>query len=77
MSRGCIRLQWHVRGARADVSLCAVPMTAVRRLAHTVPNFKELAERKGYDAVPAGIDARLHERLAMRYCLCAFCTWDA
>jgi len=77
VSRGCIRLQWHVRGARADVSLCAVPMTAVRRLVHIVPDFKELAERKGYDAVPAGIDAPLHERLAMRYFFNAFCTWDA
>jgi len=76
VSRGCIRLQWHVREVGASVTLLAVPMTAVRRLAHIVPDFKDLAERKGYDALPADVGAPLEERVAMRYFFNAFCTWD-
>ena len=76
VSRGCIRLQWHVREVGANVTLCAVPMSAVRRLAHIVPDFKDLAERRGYDALPADVGAPLEERVAMRYFFNAFCTWD-
>jgi len=76
VSRGCVRLQWHVRAGATDVTLCAVPMTSVVRLAHVVPDFQELAEREGYDAVPPAMDAPVEKRLAMRYFLNAFYTWE-
>ena len=74
--RGCVRLQWHVRAGASDATLCAVPMTSVTRLAHIVPDLKELAEREGYDAVPPALDAPVEKRLAMRYYLNAFYTWE-
>jgi len=76
VSRGCIRLEWHVRAGATEATLRAVPMTAVIRLAHVVPDFNDLAEREGYDAIPAGLDASVEKRLAMRYFLNAFQTWE-
>jgi len=74
--RGCIRLQWPVRTGASDATLCVVPMTSVTRLVHIVPDFKELAEREGYDAVPPALDAPVEKRLIMRYYLNAFYSWQ-
>lgn len=75
-ARGCTHLQWHVQEGASDVSLCSVPLSAVRRLAQVVPDFGDLATRRGYDAEPAGLGAPLEERMAMRFYLNAFYAWD-
>ena len=75
-ARGCTHLQWHVQEGASEVSLCSVPLSAVRRLAQVVPDFGDLATRRGYDAEPAGLGAPLEERMAMRFHLNAFYPWD-
>ena len=59
-----------------DVTLTVVPISAIRRLAHVVPDFAALAARRGVDTPPAGLYAPTQERLAMHFFLNVFTAWD-
>jgi len=76
VERGCTRLQWHRRATETDCAVRVVPLARVRRVIHVVPDFKELADRRGFDAAPAEMDAPIEERLAMHYFLNVFRPWD-
>lgn len=75
VARGCTRLKWTIPPGMADVRLKAIPVKAVRRVIHVVPDFADLIKRRGLDAEPAGHDAPVHVRSAMRYFINAFYPW--
>lgn len=75
VARGCTRLGWSVRSGEEDVTLIAVPVSAIRRVLHVVPDFADLVSREGLDAEPAGLTDLVHRRLAMRYFINAFSPW--
>lgn len=74
-ARGCTRLAWSVCSGETDASLIAVPVSAIRRVLHVVPDFADLVSREGLDAEPAGLTDPLHRQLAMRYFINAFYPW--
>lgn len=77
LKRGlCTRLRWAVPPAGGgDWVLQVIPASRIRRLVHVVPDFDELAQRRGYDAVPAARTGPLQEQRAMRFYLNAFFPW--
>lgn len=75
VARGCTRLAWHVPDGESDVRLRAVPLASIRRAIHVVPDFRDLAHRRGWDAEPAAWSSPREERLAMRYFLNDFYVW--
>jgi len=72
--RDCERLKWAVSSNGGHV-IRAVPLKRVRRLLHLVPDFKDLATRKGLGAAPAGYRAPLADQLAMHYFVNEFYPW--
>jgi len=49
----------------------------MQRLAFVVPDFADLAARRGVDAPLPSMDSPLQERLDMRFFLNVFFSWDA
>lgn len=77
VSRGCVRLRWHIANNASDVTLRLVPVRHVRRLAFVVPDFGDLAARRGVDVDVPSMDSPLQERLDMRFFLNVFFPWEA
>lgn len=77
VSRGCTRLAWRVLGGDTDVRLRVLPVACIRRVVHVVPDFADLVRRVDVHAEPAGMDAPLADRLAMRYFINAFYPWSS
>lgn len=75
VSRGCTRLAWSVPDGKTEVCLRVLPLSCIRRVLHVVPDFADLARRRGFDAEPAGWGDPVAERLAMRYFINAFYPW--
>jgi len=72
--RECDRLEWAGSAARGGV-IRGVPMSMVLRLVHVVPDFKDLAARKGLQAAPAGPSSPWADLHAMRYFVNDFYPW--
>jgi len=64
--RDCSRLKWALSATGGNL-IRAVPLSQVRRLLHVVPDFQNLASRKGFGAAPAGYQSPEYDRRAMRY----------
>jgi len=77
VARGCVRLKWRIAEGASDLTLRLVPVDHVKRLAFVVPDFADLAARRGVNADLPAIDGPLQERLDMRYFLNVFFPWDA
>lgn len=75
-ARGCQRLRWQKWDATIECALRAVPLERVIRVVHVVPDFANLAARRGFGATPAARDAPLQDRIKMRYWLNAFYPWE-
>lgn len=75
VARGCTRLAWSIPAGHTDVRLKAIPISAIRRVLHVVPDFADLVKRRGLDAKPAGPSASVHLRSAMRYFINSFYPW--
>jgi len=76
VSRGCVRLKWRVNDGASDVTLRLVPVHHVKRLAFVVPDFADLAARRGVTEDLPSMEGPLQERLDMRYFLNVFFPWD-
>lgn len=76
-ARGCTRLAWSIPPGQADVRLKAIPIVAVRRVLHVVPDFADLSKRRGLDAKPAGQCDAVQLRSEMRYFINAFYPWSS
>jgi len=74
--RGCQRLRWLKWDGEADCAVRVVPIERVIRVVHVVPDFADLASRRGFGVLPAARDGPLSDRLAMRYWLNTFYPWD-
>jgi len=74
-ARECDRLKWAGSAATAGGVIRGVPLRMVRRLVHIVPDFKDLAARKGLQAAPAGYNSSPADLHAMRYFANAFHPW--
>jgi len=74
---GCFRLRWNFPDGAAECVARQVPLHRIRRLIHVVPDFKDLAERRGYEAKPASPESPPQDRREMRYYLNALYPWDA
>lgn len=77
VSRGCTRLAWSVHDGETDVVLRILPLPAIRRVLHVVPDFADLASRRGFDAKPAQWGDPVEDRLAMRFFINAFYPWGS
>lgn len=77
VSRGCTRLAWSVHDGETDVVLRILPLSAIRRVLHVVPDFADLASRRGFDAKPAQWGDPVEDRLAMRFFINAFYPWGS
>jgi len=75
-ARGCVRHKWRAVDNATDLSLRFVPVEHVRRLAFVVPDFADLAGRRGVDADLPPMNRPLQERLEMRFFLNVFFPWD-
>lgn len=72
--RDCSRLKWALSATGGSL-IRAVPLSQVRRLLHVVPDFQNLASRKGLGAAPAGYRSPADDRRAMRYFVNEFYPW--
>jgi len=77
VARGCVRLKWRTTENASDITLRLVPVAHIQRLAFVVPDFADLAARRGVDAPLPSMDSPLQERLDMRFFLNVFFSWDA
>jgi len=75
--RGCQRLQWLKWDGEVDCAVRLVPIEQVMRVVHVVPDFADLAARRGFGVGAVARDGPLSDRLAMRYWMNAFYPWDA
>lgn len=74
--RKCTRLRWALLVAGGgDWVVEVIPASRIRRLVHVVPDFDDLAKRRGFDAVPAARNAPVQEQRAMRFFINAFFPW--
>jgi len=73
-ARYCTRLKWRVSDRGGGV-IRGGPLSNVRRLLHVVPDFKDLATRKGLQAAPAAYGAPQADCVAMRYFSNEFFRW--
>jgi len=65
---GCRRMAWCFENPSDDWPLLAcVPLTCVLRLEHVVPDFQDLAERRGLRAMPSNVADTASERHATRF----------
>lgn len=74
-ARGCQRLSWDMPQDAVDVVVDLVPVSALRRLVHVVPDFLDLVTRRGLDAVPPGPQDHAGQHRAMRFFLNDFYPW--
>jgi len=74
--RCCTRLRWAGSASTGPV-IRAVPLKHVTRVIHVVPDFKDLASRKGMGAAPACDDGPPADLFAMRYFLNEFYPWGS
>lgn len=58
-----------------SVALERVRVSALRRLVHVVPDFLDLAMRRGLDAVPPGPHHHVAQHVAMRFFFNDFYPW--
>ena len=72
VARGCVRLKWVATENASGVKLRLVPVAHVQRLAFVVPDFADLAARRGVGAEVPAMDSALQERLDMRFFLNVF-----
>jgi len=72
--RECDRLKWAVP-SNGGSAIRGVPLSKIRRILHFVPDFKDLAARKGLAAAPAGYGSPAADRHAMRYFVNEFYPW--
>jgi len=77
VARGCVRLKWRIAEGATDMTLRLVPVDHVKRLAFVVPDFSDLAARRGVTADLPSMEGPLQERLDMRFFLNVFFPWDA
>lgn len=75
LSRGCTRLAWSAPVGNKDICLRTLPMASIRRMLHVVPDFADLASRRGVETTPAEWGDPVDERLAMRFFINAFYPW--
>ena len=73
-ARFCTRFKWAGHASSGSV-IRAVPLRNVTRVIHVVPDFKDLASRKGLGAAPARYDGSRADLHAMRYFLNEFYPW--
>jgi len=76
VERGCVRLKWLATENASGVRLRLVPVAHVQRLAFFVPDFSDLAARRGVDAEVPAMDSALQDRLEMRFFLNIFFPWE-
>lgn len=74
--RGCDRLAWRLLPGTTTVAVRVVPITSIRRLLLVVPDFSDLSTRRGPYALPPGHFAEQAERVAMRFFVNDFHSWD-
>ena len=75
-AQGCVHLKWYTADNASDVTPRLVPADHVRRLAFIVPDFADLAHRRGVDADLSAMDGPLQDRLDMRLFLNVVFRWD-
>ena len=73
--RDCTRLKWTSTTSVGAPVIRAIPVRDVTRVIHVIPDFKDLARRKGFGAAPAGRAASGSDRVDMRYHLNEFYPW--
>ena len=73
-ARFCTRFKWAGHASTGPV-IRAVPLRNVTRVIHMVPDFKDLASRKGLGVAPARYDGSRADLHAMRYFLNEFYPW--
>jgi len=65
---GCRRMAWYFGGPADEWPLLAcVPLARVLRLEHVVPDFQDLADRRGLRAMPSNVADTAAERHATRF----------
>lgn len=73
--RLCTRFRW-AGGSTGGPVIRAVPVHDITRVVHMVPDFNDLAKRKGMGAAPATYGSSSSDRGAMRYYLNEFYPWQ-
>jgi len=76
VDRGCVRLKWRATENASGVRLQLVPVAHVQRLAFLVPDFADLAARRGVDAEVPAMDSALQDPLDMLFFLNVFFPWE-
>ena len=71
-ARGCLRLRWAFEKEDTDASLRCVKLADVQRAVHVVPDFADLAARRGLQAVPSRLSAPVKEHREMLFFLNIF-----
>jgi len=71
-ARGCLRLRWAFEKEDTDASLRCVKLLDVQRAVHFVPDFADLAARRGLQAVPPRLSAPVKEHREMLFFLNIF-----
>lgn len=74
-ARGCQRLAWDMPPDGASAAVDLVPVSALRRLVHVVPDFLDLVRRRGLDAAPPGSRDHSAQHAAMRFFINDFYSW--
>jgi len=75
---GCERLSWSfVRPDDAWPALVKVPLVNFLRLEHVVPDFRDLAERRGLRSRPSTVPDTPEERHAQRFFTNAYFPWTS
>lgn len=73
--KACTRVAWMPTDDNA-LHVQLVPVSRIVRLLHIVPDFCDLASRRGLHAAPTNINGPVVDMLEMRYLLNAFYPWD-
>eukprot|EP00170_Pyropia_yezoensis_P000903 contig_4138_g905 len=74
-ARSCARLRWATSQDGEDFSVRVIPARRIRRVAHVVPDFAELARKAGMDALPPARAAAMSQQRDMRFFVNEFCPW--
>lgn len=74
-ARSCTRLRWAVSQDGSDFRVRAIPIRRIRRVAHDVPDFKELARTAGVEAVPLTRTSPMTQHRSMRLFVNDFFPW--
>lgn len=68
-------MAWDMPEDAVEVVVDLVPVSALRRLVHVVPDFFDLITRRGLDAVPPGSQDHVGQHRAMRFFINDFYPW--